>query len=150
MYNLRKRPKGNYIQNASWEALYLLLENWKTDLEFYFFDIKFLNNLVENHFSELLACQNLDELRELQMEVFELQNQCEYILACIQNNRESIIDIINNNFPDDTSKFRVEIQHLEDNIEVFIDNERELRRNIFIMIKEVFKSKKSKNVWLFN
>ncbi|MGC1205531.1 MAG: hypothetical protein WA839_11680 [Flavobacteriaceae bacterium] len=150
MNNLRKRPKGNYLQNASWEALYLLLENWKTDLEFYLFDIKFLNNLVEKHFSELLACQNLDELRELQIEVFELQNQCEYILKCVQNNLDYIANIINKKFIYDTSEFRMENEHLEDNIQEFITNKRELRRTVFSMIKEVFESEKSKNVWLFN
>ncbi|TGV04347.1 hypothetical protein [Flavivirga rizhaonensis] len=150
MNNLKNRPKGNYIQEASWEALYLLIENWKKDLEFYFFDIKFLENLIESHFSELLVCQNLDELRELKIEVFELQNQCEYILKCVQNNLDSIVDIVNNKFIHDTAQFRIESKHLEDNIQVFITNERELRRTIFSMIKDVFEGKKSKNVWMFN
>ena len=97
-----------------------------------------------------MACQNLDELRELQIEVFELQNQCEYILKCVQNNLDYIANIINKKFIYDTSEFRMENEHLEDNIQEFITNKRELRRTVFSMIKEVFESEKSKNVWLFN
>lgn len=150
MNNLRNRPKENYIQEANWDGLYLLIENWKKDLEFYLIDVKFLENLVKNHFSELLVSQNLDELRELQIEVYELQNQCEYILECIQHNLDSIVDIINDNFIHDTSEFRIENKHLEDNVQVFITNERELRKSIFSMIKDVFEAKKPKNIWKFN
>lgn len=139
MTNLRNRPKGNYIQEANWDELHLLIENWKKDLEFYLFDIKFLKNLVKNHFSELLVSQNLDELRELQIEVYKLQNQCEYILECIQNNLDSIVDIINDNFIHDTSEFRIENEHLEDTVHIFITKERKLRKSILSMIKDVIK-----------
>ena len=150
MINYRIRPKGNYIKEANWEALYLLTENWKKDLEFYLFDIKFLEHLIENHFTKLLIHENLDELRELQIEVFELKNQCEYLLQCIQTNLESISKIINETYSHNTSDFRIENEQLEDDIQEFINNQREIRRVAFSMIRDVLESKNTKHVWMFN
>lgn len=150
MNNFRTRPKGNYMQEVNWKDLYLLSENWKTNLEFNFVEIKFLEFLIENHFSELLLCQNLDELRELQIEVFELKNQCEYILQRIQNNLESIIAIINSTYTHNISEFRTENEQLENDILDFINNEKEIKTVIFSMIKDVLEDKKPKQVWMFN
>ncbi len=150
MLNFRKRPKENYIQETNWEALNFSIEDRKTDLEFYLFEMKFLETLMENHFSELLLCENLDELRELQIEVFELKNQCEYLLQCTQTNLESIVAIINKNYIHSTSEFGIENEQLEDDIQKFINNEREIKRIVFSVIKDVIEDEKLKRVWMFN
>ena len=146
MIVFKNRPKKTHTKDASWEALYLLAENWKKDLDFYLFDIKFLETLTANNFSELLLCENLDELRELQIEVFELITQCEHLLKCIQNNLESIVAIINKTYIHNPSEFRIENEQLEDSILEFINNQREIRRVAFSMIRDLRESKKSKYI----
>jgi hypothetical protein len=138
--------KETDTKDASWEALYLLAENWKKDLDFYLFDIKFLETLTAHNFSELLLCENLDELRELQIEVFELITQCEYLLKCIQNNLESITAIINKTYKHNPSEFRIKNKQLEDSILEFINNQREIRRIAFSMIKDLRESKKTEHI----
>ncbi|WP_142785907.1 hypothetical protein [Changchengzhania lutea] len=150
MYNIRNRPKGKYIKQASWNDLFILTEHWKNDLDFYLFEMKFLESLIEKHFSKLLLCENLDELRELQRDTFDLRNQCEYIQRCIKTNLESIVDIINNTYIYNTEEFRIENEQLEDDILEFINNEREMKRVIYSMIKDILENEKPKQVWMFN
>ncbi|WP_396602027.1 hypothetical protein [Algibacter sp. R77976] len=150
MDDFRNRPKENFIQEANWNELYLLTESWKNDLDFYLFEIKFMESLIENRFSELLLFENLDELRELQIDVYELKNQCEHLLNNSKNNLESIVDIINDTYILNTSRFRSENEQLEENIIHFINKEREIKRCIFSMIKNILEKKKEKNSWMFN
>lgn len=150
MDDFRNRPKENFIQEANWNELYLLTESWKNDLDFYLFEIKFMESLIENRFSELLLFENLDELRELQIDVYELKNQCEHLLNNSKNNLESIVDIINDTYILNTSRFRSENEQLEENIIRFINKEREIKRCIFSMIKNILEKKKEKNSWMFN
>lgn len=140
------KMKETYAKNINWESLYLQVENWKKDLEFYYFDISFLETLIENYFSDLLMCENLDELRELQIELYQLKNQCEYLLKDIQINLDSIVCIINKTYVHNSAGFKIENKQLEDNIVRFIDNERKTRSVVFCMIKDVFENQKKKQV----
>ena len=150
MIILKNNLEETVIKDANWESLYLLTDNWKKELEFYYFDISFLEILIENYFSELLLYENLDELRELQIEVFEFKSQCEYLLNDARINLESIVCIINDTYIHDPSGFKIENEQLGDTIVRFIDNERKMRRVVFSMIKDVFENQKKKQVWKFN
>ncbi|MCL5128275.1 hypothetical protein [Algibacter sp. L4_22] len=150
MKNYRIKPTANYIKEANWEELYILIEHWKNDIAFYLFDIKFLETLIESHFSELLEYENLDELRELQLEIFELKNQCEYIQQRIQLNLDNIVKIIDKTYKHNTAEFRIENEQLEDDIISLINNEREVKNVVFRMIKEILENEKSKKTWMFN
>ena len=150
MIILKNNLEETVIKDTNWESLYLLTDNWKKELEFYYFDISFLEILIENYFSELLMYENLDELRELQIEVFELKSQCEYLLNDTRINLESIVCIINGTYIHTPSGFKIENEQLGDTIVRFIDNERKMRRVVFCMIKDVFENQKKKQVWKFN
>lgn len=150
MIILKNKLEETYTKDANWESLYLLVENWKKDLEFYFFDLCFLEIQIENYFFELLLYENLDELRELQIDVYELKSQCEYLLKDVQINLESIVCIINGTYTHNSSGFRIENKQLGDNIVRFIDNEIKFKKVVFLMIKDVLENQKSKKVWMFN
>ena len=49
MKDFRIRPKDNYINEASWEQLYVLTEHWKSDLVFYHKDLRFLHLLIDKY-----------------------------------------------------------------------------------------------------
>jgi hypothetical protein len=150
MKNYRIKPTADYIKVANWDELYILLEHWRNDVAFYLFDIKFIETLIEYHFSQLLEYENLDELRELQLEIFQLKNQCKYITERIELNLKSIVKIIDKKYKHDTNAFRIENEQLEDDIIEFINNERASKQVLFSMIKNVLENEKSKKIWMFN
>lgn len=64
MDDYRYRPKGTYINEADWQGLYVLTGHWKSDLEFYRDDLKFLQQLIDKYFIWMVRKENLDEVRE--------------------------------------------------------------------------------------
>ena len=150
MSNYRNRPKGNYIQEATWQELYMLTESWKNDLEFYLLDIKFLERLVDTYFVKLLMNQNLDELRELQRDLYEEKKQCERLLQRIQIHFTHIIDLIDDPSIYDALIFRTEHELFEDEISEFKVMLKAVRYTVFNMTKDVLESEKPKYIWKYN
>lgn len=150
MSNYRKRPKGNYIQEATWQELYMLTESWKNDLEFYLLDIDFLERLVDTYFVKYLTNQNFDEIRELQRELLERKNKCKNLLKRIQIHFEHIVDLIDEPLMYDASIFRTEHELLEDEISEFILMLKAIKYAVFNTTKDVLESEKPKYIWKYN
>lgn len=150
MSNYRNRPKGVYIQEATWQELYMLTESWKNDLEFYLLDVKFLERLVDAFFVKLLTNQNFDEIRELQSKLLERKNQCENLLKRIQIHFAHIVELIDNPFMYDTLVFRAEHELLEDEISEFKLMLKAVRYVVFTITNDVLESKKPKYIWKYN
>ncbi|PWK20698.1 hypothetical protein [Xanthomarina spongicola] len=150
MSDYRNRPKGNFIQEASWQDLYMLTESWKKDLEFYSLDVKFIELLVETYFVKFLINQNLDDLRELQRELLELNKQCENLLKRIKIHFTHIVDLIEDPFIYDASVFRTEHELLEEEISEFIKMLKVVRYAVFVLSKDVLGNEKPKRIWKYN
>jgi hypothetical protein len=90
------------------------------------------------------VCINLDEFRELQIELYELKSQCEYLLKDVQINLESIVCIINKTYVHNASAFKIENKQLGDNILRFINYERKIKKDVFSMIKNVIENQNLK------
>ena len=150
MNNYRSRPKGNYIQEATWQELYMLTENWKNDLEFYLLDIEFLERLVDTYLVKLLTNQNFDELRELQGELLERKKQCKKLLNYIQIHFSHIVDLIDNPIVYDALVFRAEHELLEEEISEFKIMLKAVRYTVFNMTKGVLESEKPLYIWKYN
>ena len=150
MSDYRNRPKGNYIQRANWEDLYILTEKWKYDLEFYLFDIQFSERLLDTYFVKLLLSENLYELRELQNDILDLKNKCKNILQRIPIHLSFIVDIIDGSNEYNTILFRKEHEQFEDEISRFIDTVKVVRKTVISMTKDVLENDKSKYIWKFN
>ena len=150
MSDYRNRPKGNFIQEASWQDLYMLTESWKNDLEFYSLDVKFIELLVETYFVKFLINQNLDDLRELQRELLELNKQCENLLKRIKIHFTHIVDLIEDPFIYDASVFRTEHELLEEEISEFRKMLKVVRYAVFVLSKDVLGNEKPKCIWKYN
>ena len=144
MSNYRNRPKGDYIQEAAWQDLHILSERWQNNLEFQLFEIEFLENLIETYFVKLLLQQNLDELRELQRDIYQAKSQSKVLLQRINTHLNHIADILDEPSKYDGSTFRIEHEQLEDDVSEFIINQKVVRLIIFKMTKEVLQSEKPK------
>jgi uncharacterized protein (DUF3820 family) len=64
MENLSLRPKGDFSYTAEYQQLYILAEHWKSDLEFYKDDLRFLHHLIDEYFV-WFAHKHLNEMRNL-------------------------------------------------------------------------------------
>jgi hypothetical protein len=62
---LRIRPKSDYIGTANWQQLYALTEHWKSDMEFYKYEIQFLKQLINKYFIWLVEDERINKIRVL-------------------------------------------------------------------------------------
>jgi hypothetical protein len=150
MSNYRSRPKGNYIQDTNLQDLYLLAETWNQDIEFYTFEIEFLDRLIDTYFVKLLLHENLDELRVLQKDLFKARTQCKQILQRINVQLNYIVDILDEPFKYNITDFRNDYEQLEDDIEECREVLKGLRYAVFNTTKVVLESEKPKFIWKYN
>lgn len=80
MSDFRNRPKGNYIFETDWQELYVLTEHWKSNLLFYTDDLKFLNHLIDKYFMWMTKKENIDLVRETEVNLMETDKQCSSLL----------------------------------------------------------------------
>ncbi len=150
MSDYRSRPKGDYAQEAAWQDLYKLTEHWQNTLGFQLYEIEFLERLIETYFVKLLLLENLDELRELQRDLYYAKNQSEVLLQRIQTHLNHIINIIDEPFKYDSSIFRDEHEQLEDDVTEFITKQKVIKLTVFKMTKGVLENEKPKFFWKYN
>lgn len=150
MSNYRNRPKGNYIVEAEWQDLLKLTVEWQDNLEFQLYEIEFLDSLIDTYFVKLLVQENLDELRELQIELYQAKNQSKKLLKRIEKHLNHIGEVLRENFEYNDLVFRAEHQQLEDDVSEFITNQKVAKFKVFKMTKDVLEDEKPKFIWKYN
>ncbi|GAA4280965.1 hypothetical protein [Gaetbulibacter aestuarii] len=143
MKNYSETPPSQINKQISWKNLQHLMEQLKSNLDFYYLDLSSLENLIEYYFSKLVAQENLDELRELQQEVFNLKTQCDYLKQRLRVDMDGKEAFLQN-----PPVFKDENEELEHEIYKFVTEENELEKAIFSMIQEVLGSEASENLTL--
>lgn len=131
MSDFRSRLKDNYIQEADWQKLYALTEHWKSDLQFYNDDLKFLHHLIDKYFMWISKKENIDMVREIEVGLLEMDNQCGALLNRINKHLHHLAELIDNPFAYDSHKFRTEHVQLEDGLTAYVIAFRKQRKELF-------------------
>ncbi len=56
--------QNNYSTTTKWEKLYLLKDDWKSDMEFYNDEKQLLSNLMDNNFIWLIRDENIEQAQK--------------------------------------------------------------------------------------
>jgi hypothetical protein len=146
----RTRPKGDYIQRATWQDLYILTEKWNNTMEFQLLEIEFMQRLIEAYFVKLLLQENLDDLRELQNSLDHFANQAQLVLQRIQLQLKQIIDLLDAPSMYAENHDRGEYTILENDISEFTTVQKALKLTVFNVTKTILESEKPKFIWKYN
>lgn len=133
MNKFRKRPVGDYIQKADWYELYALTQNWKSELLFYIDEHRFFRRLIDTNFGELAQSENLDAVRELEIDLLETDRRVRDLLRKTNKHLEQLALMVEEPKRKDSRIFRIEHEHLEDEIARFENNFRTLRKDVFAL-----------------
>ncbi|KKM87407.1 hypothetical protein LCGC14_1269160 [marine sediment metagenome] len=131
MSDFRTRPKGQYIYECDWQQLYVLTEHWKSDLTFYAGDLRFLHHLIDKYFMWISKKDNIDMVREIEVNLLQTDEQCGIMLHRVNRHLHHLAELIDNSIPDDATKFRNEHERLEDDLVKFVKDFRSNRKEIF-------------------
>ena len=131
MSNFRNRPKDQYIHEADWQQLYVLTEQWKSDLSFYNDDLKFLHHLIDKYFMWISKKEHIDMVREIEVGLLKIDDQCGTLLQRATKHLHHLAELIDNPFAYDSHKFRREQEQLENDIATFVKDFRSNRKEVF-------------------
>lgn len=137
MNNFRNRPKGRYIHESNWQQLYVLTEHWKSDLEFYNDDLKFLHRLIDKYFIWMSKKENIDLVRDIEIGLLEMDNQSSMLLQEVNKHIHHLAELIDNPLAYDSQIFRTEHEKLEDDLAAFVKDFRKNRKEVFMVTEHV-------------
>ena len=140
MENLRQRPKGNYNWEAEWSQLYILTEHWKSDLDFFKDDLRFLHHLIDKYFIWIIRKDNEIAVKEIIKNLHELKKQSEDLLKRVGIHLTHLADLIDNPFKYDSHKFRAEHERIENDFVAFVKSFRTNRKQTFLITEHVIES----------
>lgn len=138
----RSRPKGEYIQKANWEELYVLTQHWKNDLEFYKEDLRFLHRLIDKYFIWITREENSDAVRKIADSLQKVNDKCRDLLEKTSRHLSRLGDFVKESGSAGERLFRIEHEHLEDEIADFVKLFRKNRRDVFSITEHVVDSEK--------
>jgi cysteinyl-tRNA synthetase len=137
MKNLSLRPKGDFSYTAEYQKLYVLTEHWKSDLEFYQGDLRFLHHLIDKYFVWFAHKEHLDEMRNLASRLSEIAEKCNGLLAKTSKHLSHLAELIDYPFKYDSHKFRTKHEELENEITSFLKQFREIKKETFTVSEQV-------------
>ncbi len=138
----RSRPKGVYIHEANWEELYVLTEHWKKDLGFYKEDLLFLHRLIDKYFIWIVKEENNEAVRKILHGVQKMKDKCRDLLEKVSSHLNRVGNFVEKPEPEEDRLFRIEHEHLEDEIADFVKAFRKNRRDVFEITEHVVDSEK--------
>lgn len=130
MEDFRKRPKGEFMIEANWEQLYLLTKHWESDLKFFKDDLKFLKKLIDKYFIWIDNDISIKQVSKIRAELMDICSRAEDLISKTKKHRERLGVMIEKD-SDDSRLFRLEHEHLEDEITTFVKAFRKNRKDIF-------------------
>lgn len=137
MGNLRLRPSKDYISNASWEELHVLTEKWKSDLEFYNFELNFLHKLIDKYYIWLTNDELINDIEGAASRVFAADRARNTLSIKTLQHLRHLEEIIENEFPYNAQEFRQEHEELENKLASFYKNFKLLKKEVFSLTEQV-------------
>jgi hypothetical protein len=137
MDHFRNRPKGQYIREANWEELYILTKHWKSDMQFYQDDLRFLRKLIGKYIIWITKKEHLDMVRNTEIELLNLVNRCKDLNQKVSSHLRQLATMIQEGSEDESRIFRLEHEHLEDEIAEFVKSFRINRKETFTITEYI-------------
>jgi uncharacterized lipoprotein YmbA len=146
MSNFRKRPKGQYIHESNWEELYILTKHWKSDLQFYKEDLRFLRTLIGKYIIWITQKEHLDMVRITEIELVKMKNCYQDLLQKVNSHLKQLATMVEEGNKDESRLFRIEHEHLEDEIAEFVKAFRNNRKETFQITEYILDVEKISSV----
>ncbi|OFY93332.1 MAG: hypothetical protein A3K10_11865 [Bacteroidetes bacterium RIFCSPLOWO2_12_FULL_31_6] len=120
-----------YSYNANWDELYLVTDEWKTDMEVFNLELQYLRNLIHTNLAWLLMDADAHQVQLTLKKIAKTIEQNKTISAQIDEHLLKLERLV-------MSTFFIENQGLRDENKIIESNFYEFKRNYVILKKEVF------------
>src|SRR6476619_4016278 len=117
--DFRLRPAGKYMLEADLEDIYKLTEHWKTDMEFYRDEIRFLMDLISRYAALVITENHTAKVKSLQKQLSNAESQLNNLNEKVEEHIADINDLIEGVMRVSEITFRIEHTKLENEVANF-------------------------------
>lgn len=128
------------IQPVDWEKLYVLTRYWRSDLEFYLEDMRFLNKLIGKYSIWLKRNENSETVSRVARELLGLTENGENLLVRVKEHFKKIGNLIKHKNKEKSEELKMDHEALENEISQFVKDFRTNRRQVFKVSEKVIDS----------
>lgn len=146
MIKKSKKQETDSLKNGPWDELYVLSQHWVSDLEFYRDDLQFLHNLIDKYFMWIVKTENIKLVKDLKKGLMDLNTKSKDLLAKIGKHVIQLGYLVEDPNKKDAGIIKMEHEHLEDEIAVFVKLFRENRRDVFKTTEFIMDDEKLTNI----
>ena len=146
MDNNNKSKQPEKAAEVNWQELYILAGHWKSDLNFYKDDLKFLHHLINKYIIWITKDENLNMVKEIEKNLFELRNKSEDLMQDVITHQGNLALILENPIHRPKPQFLGDHEDLEDKISNFVKLFRSNRKEVFKITEYVLDSEELPNV----
>lgn len=142
MESLVLRPAGNYLHTANWQELFLLCENWLSNLQFDQTELQFLEDLVNKYFIAIIDQSGVQEMKHIAEKITSLNEQLLAITESVKKHQSDLSLLMESVATKEEEWFRSEHHKLEVRLLQFSKDLRALKVEIFAVSEKALRSEK--------
>lgn len=133
-------------RKSNWQELYILVKHWRSDLEFYKDDIRFLQQLIEKYLIWITKKENLDRVAGIRKKEHDLAISCDKLHQNTTDHLDVIADFMEGKGSISESEFLSRHGKLETSLSDFVKDFRESRKEVFKVTEYVMDSEELQNI----
>lgn len=146
MDNTNKSTQENNVESVNWQNLYILTDHWKSDLNFYKDDLRFLHHLIDKYIIWITKDSNLNMVKDIQKNLFEIRHKSEELMKEVTTHQQNLALMVENPAKNTNPQFEKDHEILEDQISSFVKQFRSNRKEIFKITEYVIDSEELPNI----
>lgn len=139
-----KTSGNNSNEVINWQQMYVITENWQSDLAFFADEIRFLKGLMSRYFTHLI--DDIENTRSLAVHLSQLETDLEVLNKKIKKHIRHLSDQYSSDFDLADSEIINRHIQLEEMMTVFVKNFRGNKKEVFSIFEGILKREKGRHL----
>lgn len=146
MDNDTKSTKQNNLGEVKWQELYILTDHWKSDLDFYKDDLRFLHHLIDKYFIWITKDDNLKMVKDIEKNLFEIKKKSVDLMEELIIHQGNLGLMVENPVQSSNPQFLKDHEILEEKVANFVKLFRSNRKEVFNITEYIIDSEELPNI----
>lgn len=140
MANDTKSMQQNNINEINWQELYILTDHWKSDLDFYKDDLRFLHHLIDKYIIWITKDDNLNLVKDIEKNLFEIKKKSVDLMKELSTHQGNLGLMVENPVQSSNPQFLKDHEVLEEKVSNFVKLFRSNRKEVFKITEYIIDS----------
>ncbi len=140
MDNDFKSTQQNNIREINWQELYILTDHWKSDLDFYKDDLRFLHHLIDKYIIWITKDDNLNMVKDIEKNLFEIKKKSMNLMKELSIHLGNLRLMVENPVQSSNPQFLKDHEVLEEKVSNFVKLFRSNRKEVFKITEYIIDS----------